>query len=640
MHIRFRLLLGMLVCVAGSIGSPLRLRADYDHTRYMGPEELRAGMKGYGRTVMSGAKIETFQFEVVSVMRNAYYARQDVILVRCTGLNLEHSGIIGGMSGSPCYIRDDKGNDRMIGAIAYGWTFNKDPLAGVQPITQMLPIAQVRAPQPGSGGEKKAPTASADPKSAGGRGIDLGEHIASLAPEEVDKTSRFSVFNDQIRKALASRPAETTERAGLRPLLTPVMVSGVSDRGMARLGRYFEKYGLTPVASGGVGEGVVDVDSVKLEPGSALTIPFVTGDIMMEGLGTCTWTDGDRVLGFGHSMFGEGSVELPLATGVVHTVISSVMRSNKVGAALKTVGTLYGDENSGIFGVTGPAPAPIPVEVVVRDIRGEQTFKFMLVQEQFFTPMLLGSSIMESVLSHSDPPKEHTIRYALETEFKDHGTFRTSNFTSMGGVGGLGQDAMLSTMGMLNAPFGKAKVVRARAEVTIEKGAKLAQIDQCTLPRSRFKPGETVVVRMRWRHYMSEPLYSTADYELKLPEDLPDGEYDLMVGSSNANLMAIRQERPYLFQVDSLQRMLKAYNLMASFPDNRLYLRLSLPTGGLAVRDVEMPELPSYRRQVLLASGRTDVTRFSDALAVAHETPFAVEGSRALKIRVSRRSDQ
>ena len=97
-------------------------------------------MQGFGRPSCPAAKIEPSRSKSSVLMHNAYYAQQDVILVRCSGLNLEHSGIIGGMSGSPCYIHDDDGKDRMIGAVAYGWTFNKDPICGVQPITQMLPI--------------------------------------------------------------------------------------------------------------------------------------------------------------------------------------------------------------------------------------------------------------------------------------------------------------------------------------------------------------------------------------------------------------------------------------------------------------------------------------------------------------------
>ncbi len=617
-------------------------RADYDRTRYMGPEELRPGMRGFGRTVMSGAKIETFQVEVIAVMRNAYYARQDVILVRCSGLNLEHSGIIGGMSGSPCYIHDDQGRDRLIGAVAYGWTFNKDPICGVQPITQMLPIPEVRAPREPSAIEKKAAAASPRQKQSNrGGGVNLGELLARVADEPFDDGCRLSIFNDEIRRVAASRPSASAAREGLRPLLTPVMISGMTDRGMERLARPFEKLGLIPLASGGPSAAAVaDADSVKLEPGSVLCVPFVSGDIMMEGLGTCTWVEGSRVLGFGHSMFGEGSVELPLATGIVHTVISSVARSNKMGAALRNVGTLLGDENSGIFGLVGKSVPMVPLEVVVRDIRGEQTFRYNLVQERLFTPLLLGTAIMESAYSHSDLPREHHVRYSMEIEFKDLGTYRVSNFSSQSGVSPMATESATPVGSLMDSPFGRAKLVRARGEVTIEPGARLAELEDASLVKNVFKPGERVAVQVRWRHYMAQPQYTRATYELQLPADLPDGEYNLAVGSSKTHLIALRQEKPHLFDVDSLAEMLKAFNMISSFPDSRLYLHLTLPSSGLAVKDTEMPRLPSYRREMLLASHSSDIHRFTESLLVTHETPFSVSGQASLKVKVSRRADQ
>ena len=44
------------------------------------------------------------------------------------------------MSGSPVYLKDDAGRERMIGAFAYGWPLTKDPIAGVQPIEYMLTL--------------------------------------------------------------------------------------------------------------------------------------------------------------------------------------------------------------------------------------------------------------------------------------------------------------------------------------------------------------------------------------------------------------------------------------------------------------------------------------------------------------------
>lgn len=619
------------------------LAGEVDRTRYMSPDEVRAGMKGYGRTVMSGSRIDTFEFEVIGVMRNAYYAKQDVILVRCSGLNLEHSGIIGGMSGSPCYVRLDDGGERMIGAVAYGWNFNKDPICGVQPITQMLPISDVRTrmkeKKPSQGPTASAPSGRAAAERGGGHGI--AELLARSWGEPVDEGSRLSIFNNEIRKLTDGAVKPEGPREQLRPLLTPVMVSGGAHGATDRFRDRFERLGLTPVASGAASAAAAEeARGVKLEPGSVLCIPFMRGDIMMEGLGTCTEVIGDRVLGFGHSMFGEGEVELPLATGIVHTVIPSVMRSNKIGAAIETVGTLKGDENSGVFGVSGPAPRMIPLEVVVKDLRGTQTYNYELVQEQNFTPMLLGTAALESVYAHNEPPKEHTIRYSLETEFENLGTFRSTDFTSQTGVMGIAMDAAVPTSALMNAPFAKAKVVRARMEISVEEGARLAYIDQVRALRTLRKPGDKVTVRVRWRHYRQEPLYTEKDYELALPADLPDGDYNLTVGSTRSYLSGLQTRRPHLFRADSLPELLEGFNLLSSAPSNRLYLSLDLPTGGVAVDRTEMPQLPSFRRQLLASTARNDLHRYSDSLTAHYDTDFAVSGSQVLKITVSRRADQ
>jgi len=65
--------------------------------------KIRPGMTGVGKTVMTGTKLEDFRVEVLGVMKDVSPGR-DMILCRLSGCNLEHAGIIQGMSGSPIYI--------------------------------------------------------------------------------------------------------------------------------------------------------------------------------------------------------------------------------------------------------------------------------------------------------------------------------------------------------------------------------------------------------------------------------------------------------------------------------------------------------------------------------------------------------
>ena len=94
--------------------------------------QVQAGMEGYGLTVFSGTTPERFKVRVVSVLRN-FMPKQDIILVQVEDERVKHSGVAAGMSGSPIYLQD-----RLAGALAYAWTFAKDPMAGITPIESMI----------------------------------------------------------------------------------------------------------------------------------------------------------------------------------------------------------------------------------------------------------------------------------------------------------------------------------------------------------------------------------------------------------------------------------------------------------------------------------------------------------------------
>src|SRR5262245_23700651 len=99
-------------------------------------DDLRPGMKGYGRSVFKGDTIERFDAEVLGVMKNVNPGR-DMILMRLSGCNLEKSGVIAGMSGSPIYI-----DEKLVGAVAYAWAFGTEPIAGVTPFAQMAEFVE------------------------------------------------------------------------------------------------------------------------------------------------------------------------------------------------------------------------------------------------------------------------------------------------------------------------------------------------------------------------------------------------------------------------------------------------------------------------------------------------------------------
>ena len=98
----------------------------------MSVDEVRPGMKGFGKTVFQGTKIEQFDVELLGVLKN-FAPKQDMILARLSGGPLARTGVIAGMSGSPVYV-----DGKLIGAVAFSFPFATEPIAGIQPIQQML----------------------------------------------------------------------------------------------------------------------------------------------------------------------------------------------------------------------------------------------------------------------------------------------------------------------------------------------------------------------------------------------------------------------------------------------------------------------------------------------------------------------
>ena len=101
-------------------------------TTFLPLQDLKPGMRGVGKTVFAGDRVEEFQAEILGVLENIG-PKQSFILARLSGGPLDHTGVLQGMSGSPVYI-----DGKLIGAVAMAFPFAKEPIAGIRPIEEMV----------------------------------------------------------------------------------------------------------------------------------------------------------------------------------------------------------------------------------------------------------------------------------------------------------------------------------------------------------------------------------------------------------------------------------------------------------------------------------------------------------------------
>ena len=128
-------ILGLLLCCYTCVA--------FANVPLMPVKDLQPGMQGIGKTVIKGDTIEEFNVEVLGVTGSE--AAGYSILVRLYGDLIEKTGgVAKGMSGSPVYI-----DGRLVGAVAFGRSFNDPHYCFLTPIHNMLKLLDTPASRSG-----------------------------------------------------------------------------------------------------------------------------------------------------------------------------------------------------------------------------------------------------------------------------------------------------------------------------------------------------------------------------------------------------------------------------------------------------------------------------------------------------------
>jgi hypothetical protein len=593
----------------------------FDPARHMRVGEVREGMTGYGLSVFKGTKIDRFDVKVLSVLKN-FNPKYDVVLIECHGANLEHTGAIAGMSGSPIYLKDDQGRERLIGAFAYGWPMMKDPVAGVQPIEYMLDIK-----------EGKEAGGATTLKPAGEVGV---RKKVTWSLEDARR---------ELRASIAGRASQATRLNGLAgdggapkltPLATPLMTSGMSPRVMAEMTPAFAAMGWVPLQGGLGGASATDAVAAKLEPGAAMGVPLITGDVEMTALGTCTEVIGDRVWGFGHQFNNEGPVALPMGSGQVHAVIANLNSSFKLGSLTQIRGTLTADQVVGVAGRIGAPPATVPMEIAIAypDGSNNQTYKFNAAWHPKLTPLIMAAAIQAVLGGTKELPQYHTLDYDLNLEFANGQVVKVNNRSVNTGAPELFFEIGTPIAAAAENPFERVRLTKISGMMNVTPEARDAKILSVNLPKTKYQPGETAKVFVQYRPFRGDEAVLPLEFEM--PRDLSEGNYQLFVTDWDTYLEQEKASRPFRFTAESAGEVFAVLKDIFSVKHNALYLRLMRQADGVAIGRTAMPKLPSSRRQVMLGAGLSNTTPFVSSTVKVVPTDVVMDGSANFAITVAR----
>ncbi len=502
--------------------------------------KVRRGMTGYGLTTFAGTKPERFSFEVISVVHNML-PKQDIVLIKSNDPKMKLTGVWRGMSGSPLFI-----DDKMMCAVSYAWSFNKIAMGGCTPIAYMKKASETyRRGAPDApistkaikGRKLKSPVGPGNrPKMKPTRGAairyiqpsvasradwrrvaptgDLGDALARLGPRHQNWLASAPLPVPVKRSANYDGQAMTAS--------VPLAVAGFSAPAFAELGKMFAGSTLVPVRAGGTGAMPNERGPKKFTPGGPIAIPVIRGDMSAAASGTVTFLDRQKVLAFGHPMFGNGEWYAPVSTAYVHTVIASMQSAFHMTSPLNEIGSLVEDRQAAIMADTSLRSRMIPVNISVRTTHGKQVtsgeFHVDILDNKFLTAPIAGAAVMNAI-NYYLPDREDvtaridsTVRIAgtAPINFVDYIYAHDGAASAMGSVRGL-----RVLVPLINNPFEPIKIDRIDLKVDLRYEINFGSIKEIRVPTTDFHVGRNTVD-------VSLKTYDGNDFVEHVPVDVPE----------------------------------------------------------------------------------------------------------------------
>lgn len=558
--------------------------------------EIKAGMQGEGKTIFKDSQVEKFSFQVLGILEK-FVPNKDLIIVELLSPQIQESGVMAGMSGSPLYI-----DGKIIGAVSYGFSFAKKPIAGVTPIEDIINTFEYNKPS---------------------YSIDIGEIRLDFSAENTAMINRLVVR--ELQRLASHAPLES-----LRPIQLLSISRGFLPQATAML---------TPVFSqvqGSLGKDLgprrLGAERPRLAPADAVSIPLVRGDFEYSASGTVTHVDQNLVYMFGHPFFNLGTVDFPMHAAEIITVVPSFQNSFKLAASRQMIGRVRQDRFSAVQGELGSYPYMIPMKVLVKN--RNRSFNLEMVDHPLLTPALSYISLMNIFMSEFQQYGFSSLsinaRVFVENEENiviDDLYSGTASFEEFSNL------MLAVNFFLMNNREKKLKIQKIDIEINGMETIRRSEIENVLLEKNTFLPGEAMNLVLQMKNERGADVQESLT--LRAPQLKPGTVFYLMVADS-ASIVEFdsRIVRSSYFP-GKVSQLIRAINNLRK--NNRVYLRFFVPSQGLFIRGYEYANLPSSVRNVLTfqrtSDDRSDLA-VSNLVEYQYPVSTQVRGRKIIQLKI------
>ena len=455
--------------------------------------DVKPGLEGFAFTAGVGNVMQRFDVKVLETLQDG---NLPMIVIRGSGEFLDAVGGIGqGYSGSPVYL-----GGKLLGAISGGFPNDDHRLALVTPIEFM----------------RKALPAPAT--------------LLNLIPNTPFKLPCLQDHGCAV------------------PFSTPLSVSGLSPRATSALQTALEGKGLpfnvTPLQ--GAQSNSSARPAYKLEPGAPISAQLVSGAINIGAVGAVTAVDGNRVLAFGHPIFGDSRVSYLMqgayVLGFVNSTVVPFKLAEPIGAP---IGSFSADRPYGVGGVTGSVNA-IPLEVTVKRGKDSNTTKVSLAPVPDIAGPLGLATTLEALDNTLETSTPGSSKLTWRLEFTDRAPLEYGDRVADG------DDIATATArraGLLLAliaenPYAAVNLKRLTLNLEVAPYNAL-RVVKAEVEKKTLKAGESTTLNLRLQPYRAASQQRRV--LIRIPADTAAGTLHLRVrgaGTGRPQNDASSQENP------------------------------------------------------------------------------------------------
>lgn len=484
----------------------------FSQTIFMPVSEISPGMKGIGKTVFHGTQIETFQVDIIDVVKGEG-GISHFILANLSGDKIkEGGGISEGMSGSPVYI-----DDRLIGAVSYAWEMSEHNLFLVTPIQEMLEIFNLPY--------NNSQTISQEYK--------INNSLCFTREKANKIIVKNSVKNNDFSE-LADR-----EEIIFYPVASPIIINGIKGRTLERLSSSLKKFNLMPIQGIEFSENI-DINfqevgerpSNKIEAGSAIGIQLTRGDVNITFIATVTYREGDKVLALGHPFLKKGEVSFLLSEVYIYHSLPNMVMPFKLGAPLNLVGKIVQDREAGILAILNSYPRIIPLKIQVTNINTELSYQtgVQIINDYDLLEPLVSNITVQAIDNALDRIGAGTAQIDIGIRGKKEGQelFRKNMYYSSDDIAIQVITEMPEIIDLIvNNYFEMVNLTEINIDIKIDNKKKTGKIEEIVLEDSSIRPGDYLEAKIKIRPFREELIEKTIT--IQIPSDTPPGEALLMV---------------------------------------------------------------------------------------------------------------